>query len=104
MFAVVGNSRQYGGGIRIVPDALVDDGVLDFCIVHRTTRAQLLKTLPRAYMGKHGGRTFVELGRGIRFHFESDHPLEVYADGERVTTTPVTFGLASERLKLMSPA
>jgi len=103
MFAVVGSSRQYGGGIRIIPDALIDDGILDYCIVKRTTRAQLLKTLPRAYAGKHVGRSFVEIGRGVRFRFESDQLLEVYADGEFVTTTPVAFGLASERLKLMSP-
>lgn len=103
MFAVVGNSRQYGGGIRIVPDALVDDGVLDFCIVHRTTRAQLLKTLPLAYTGKHVGSSFVEVGRGSTFRFESDRPLEVYADGELVTTTPVAFGLAEGQLKVMGP-
>ena len=39
MFAAVGNTRQYGGGIRITPDAVVDDGLLDLCIVHETTRA-----------------------------------------------------------------
>ena len=52
MFATVGNSRQYGGGIRIVPDARIDDGQLDVCIVHRTSRMQLLKTLPKAYTGR----------------------------------------------------
>src|SRR5881227_3418128 len=51
MFAAAGNSRQYGGGIRITPDAVVDDGLLDLCIVHQTSRFQLLKTLPRAYTG-----------------------------------------------------
>lgn len=103
MFAVVGNTRQYGGGIRIVPNAEVDDGVLDYCIVHRTSRFQLLKTLPRAYTGSHVKNPFVETGRGREFHFESARPLEVYADGELVTTTPVTFGLEKGKLKLMVP-
>src|SRR5215212_595783 len=53
MFAVVANSRQYGGGIRIAPDASIDDGELDAVIVHRTSRFQLLKTLPKAYSGAH---------------------------------------------------
>jgi diacylglycerol kinase (ATP) len=102
MFATVGNSRQYGGGIRIVPEARIDDGMLDFCIVHRTSRFQLLMTLPLAYSGAHVKKPFVETGRGSEFRFESDAPLEVYADGERVTTTPVTFGLAGEKLKFVT--
>ena len=102
MFAVVGNSPQYGGGIRIVPAAAIDDGVLDYCLVRRTSRFQLLKTLPRAYSGGHVRKPFVETGRGRAFRFESAKPLEVYADGERVTTTPVTFTLGG-RLRVAVP-
>ncbi len=102
MFAVVGNSRQYGGGIRIVPAANIDDGVLDYCIVHRMSRFQLLKTLPRAYTGAHVRSPFVETGRGREFFVESEQPLEVYADGELVTKTPVKFGLEREKLRVAS--
>jgi len=103
MFACVGNSRQYGGGIRITPDARIDDGMLDLCVVHRTSRGQLLKTLPRAYTGSHVKSPFVETTRGTRFTFESEHPMEVYADGERLTRTPVTFALAAGKLRIMVP-
>ncbi len=103
MFACVGNSRQYGGGIRITPDAKVDDGLLDLLLVHRTTRLQLLKTLPRAYTGSHVRSAFVETARGSQFTFQSEHPLEVYADGERLTQTPVTFALDAEKLKIVVP-
>jgi diacylglycerol kinase (ATP) len=103
MFAAVGNSRQYGGGIRITPDAVLDDGLLDLCIVHRTTRGQLLKTLPMAYIGAHVKSAFVEMGRGREFHFESDVPMAVYADGEPLTKTPVSFGLAPEKLRFVIP-
>lgn len=99
MFMAIGNSRQYGGGIRIVPAAEIDDGILDYCIVHRTSRFQLLKTLPRAYTGAHVTSPFVETGRGRSFRVECDSVLEIYADGEKVTQTPVEFGLAG-RLKV----
>ena len=103
MFATVGNSRQYGGGIRITPAAEIDDGELDFCIVHRTSRFQLLKTLPLAYTGAHVKKRFVECGRGREVTFDSERVLDVYADGERVTTTPVKFGLVGEKLKMIVP-
>jgi YegS/Rv2252/BmrU family lipid kinase len=103
MFATVGNSRQYGGGIRIVPEALIDDGQLDLCIVHRTSRFQLLKTLPKAYTGAHVKSPFVETGRGTSFTFASERPMDVYADGERITTTPVEFSLAGERIRIVAP-
>ena len=104
MFACVGNSRQYGGGIRITPDAKVDDGLLDLCIVHETTRVELLKTLPKAYTGAHVKSPFVEMSRGRDFHFETERPLDVYADGEPLTKTPVTFGMTGESLRFVVPA
>src|SRR5947207_8161835 len=85
MFAAAGNSRQYGGGIRITPDAKIDDDLLDLCIVHETSRFQLLKTLPLAYTGAHVRSPFVEMGRGREFTFESERKLEDFADVEPVT-------------------
>ncbi|HEV2719639.1 MAG TPA: diacylglycerol kinase family protein [Thermoanaerobaculia bacterium] len=101
MFAAVGNSRQYGGGIRIAPDAKLDDGLLDACIVHRTSRWQLLMTMPRAYKGAHVQSDFVEIRRARTFFFKSEDTLKVYGDGELMTTTPVTFGLEEKRLRVV---
>lgn len=102
MFAAIGNTRQYGGGIRITPDARPDDGQLDLCLVHRTTRAELLKTLPKAYSGAHVKSPFVETARGAAFCFESARPMAVYADGEPLTTTPVRFAICG-KLKFVVP-
>ena len=103
MFVAVGNTRQYGGGIRITPTAVVDDGLLDVCIVHKTTRMELLKTLPRAYTGAHVKSPFVESLRGREFHIEGERVMAVYADGEPLTQSPVTFGLSAEKLRVIVP-
>ncbi len=101
MFAAFGNSPQYGGGIRIAPTAILDDGQLDACIVHRATKFQLITTLPLAYAGKHVRKPFVEMRRAPHFVVESEAKLDVFADGEPLTTTPVRFAIASEKLKLV---
>jgi YegS/Rv2252/BmrU family lipid kinase len=103
MFAVVANSSQYGAGIRIAPDALVDDELLDYCLVHRCSRVKLLKTLPQAYTGKHVTSDVAETGRGREIRITSERPLDVFADGELLTTSPVTFGLAKEKLRIVVP-
>jgi YegS/Rv2252/BmrU family lipid kinase len=103
MFAVFGNTPQYGGGIRIAPEAKHDDGLLEVCIVHRTSRFQLLKTLPLAYSGRHVTSPFVELRHGAQFNVESERPMDVYADGERLTTTPVQFGFMGHKLRMVMP-
>lgn len=103
MFAAVGNSRQYGGGIRITPDAKVDDHLLDVCIVHSTSIGQLLVTLPRAYTGSHVKKSFVETGRGLEFRFDSEDQLKVFGDGEHITETPVKFALEPQKLKIVVP-
>ena len=71
--------------------------------MHRTSRWQLLKTLPRAYGGAHVTSPFVETGRGRAFRVECDSALDVYADGELVTRTPVEFAIDG-RLKVAVPA
>jgi len=103
MFAAIGNTRQYGGGIKITPDAKSDDGLLDLCIVHAGPLAKLLTMLPLAYGGAHVKSKFVEIRRGREFHFESEQPMTVVADGELLTRTPVSFGIASEKLKIVVP-
>jgi len=103
MFAVFANSPQYGGGIRIAPPAIIDDGQLDVCIVHRTSRLQLLRTLPLAYTGGHVRKPFVEMRRGTEFVVESPAPMAVFADGEPLTETPATFRIAKERLRIVAP-
>lgn len=104
MFAVVGNTRQYGGGIRIAPAAKVDDRLLDLYMIKKCSKLDLITTLPLGYTGKHTRRSFVEHVIGEEFTIESERKLDVYADGEYVTHTPVTFRLSEERLRVVVPA
>jgi diacylglycerol kinase (ATP) len=64
---------------------------------------KLLKTLPQAYSGKHVTSDVAETGRGRRIRITSERPLDVFADGELLTTSPVEFGLADQKLRIVVP-
>lgn len=103
MFAVVGNTHRYGGGIRIAPAAVVDDGILDVYIVTRCSKWDLIKTLPKGYTGAHVTSPFVRHARGRDIRIEAERHLELNADGEVVTGTPAEIRLAERKLRVVVP-
>ena len=54
MFVAVTNTRGYGGGFLVSPQASLTDGLLDLCIVRRTGRLRLLTQFPRILRGTIG--------------------------------------------------
>ena len=103
MFAVVANNCRYGGGIEIAPTARMDDRLLDLHVIRECTRWKLLRTMPRSYRGRHLDSGVVWWQQGARFSIDADEPLDVYADGEYVTQTPVDFRLEALPLMVMAP-
>ena len=49
----VANSRTYGGGMLVTPDAAADDGFFDVCLVDRMSPARIVMLLPRLIKGSH---------------------------------------------------
>ncbi len=50
---VVANSAYYGKGMKIAPDAAVDDGLLDVVVIEAASRLALMRSLPKVYDGAH---------------------------------------------------
>ena len=53
MLVAVGNGPSYGGGMRVSPDARLDDGLLDVIVVGPVSSAEFLRIFPRVYAGTH---------------------------------------------------
>jgi diacylglycerol kinase (ATP) len=64
MLVVVANVRSYGGGMRVAPDALPDDGLLDVLVLHRLPRHEFVRVFPTVFSGGHVGHPAVELLQG----------------------------------------
>ncbi|MEM8924760.1 MAG: diacylglycerol kinase family protein [Actinomycetota bacterium] len=79
MFAVA-NTRYFGGGMAICPDADPTDGRLDVTVVGPTTALTLGRMLPTVFSGRHVRHPDVTVYRGSTIELSTDAPL--WADGE----------------------
>jgi diacylglycerol kinase (ATP) len=103
LLAAFANTPQFGGGMKIAPKAKMDDGLLDVCIVGGVGRFKLLTVFPTVYAGRHLGIRKVEYFHTTRVRVETEHPLDVYADGEYVCRTPVEISIQRAALKVVTP-
>ena len=101
LLIAVGNAHRYGGGIKIVPQAQVDDGLLDVCLVGDISKLKVFFCLPIIYFGGHTQLKEVEYFRADSIRVESELPLDIYADGELVCRTPVNFSLVRQGLRVI---
>jgi len=91
-----------GGGLRIAPDANLEDGKFDCVLVHSMGRAQMLSCAVSLMRGTHLRRTKVGAFRAEHLRVESDEPTSVYADGEYVCQTPAEVRIIPRSLQLLS--
>ena len=82
------NGRYYGGGMRIAPDALPDDGRLDVCIIDAVGRLTILRRLPRFVRGTHGKLPEVTFLRTPDLELEFARPVPLQLDGDLVDPPP----------------
>lgn len=98
------NTPAYGDGMKVAPRAKLDDGLLDVCRVGDVGKGRLLRLFPTVYLGRHLGIPQVTYftARGLRL--ETDCPLDIYADGERVCQTPAQIEVVSRQLSVIVPS
>lgn len=88
MLVAVGNGPSYGGGMRVCPDARLDDGLLDVMVLGPISKPEFLRVFPTVYKGTHVSHRAVSIYRGREVRLSSPD-VTAYADGERVCVLPV---------------
>lgn len=101
ILAVAANAPWYGHGMRIAPQAELDDGKLEVCFVRHVSKPRLLRLFPKVYRGTHLGLREVEYFRAERLRIESECPVDVHADGEPLGQTPVEVSVARKALRVI---
>ena len=105
--AAFGNATCYGGGMRIVPDAIPDDGLLDVVIVEEVGRATLLQQFPRLFSGEHVKHPRVRRIRTPEIRVELLRPDTAFGtatiDGELIAEAPAVIQRLPYALRVRVP-
>src|SRR5215218_7985374 len=99
----VANSGVFGGGMYLVPDASLDDGLLDVVLTGAAPKRQYLTTLPKVFKGTHVDNRYLTFLRGREVAFEADRPFAAYADGDPIADLPVTVRVVPRAPKVLVP-
>jgi diacylglycerol kinase (ATP) len=100
----VGNAGSIGGGMRITPDAVLDDGELDVLIVAPLSRLTFLRLFPRVFRGTHAGLPQVRLLRASSIRIDAPgaaRGIVAYADGERLGPLPIDVRVVPGALNVL---
>ena len=103
LLAATGITNRYGGGFQIVPDARIDDGLFDVCIVRPVSSVTVLRLLVTLFWGGHVKHPAVSMHQTRTLKIETDPPMLLYADGEPMCETPATIEIIKHGLAVMSP-
>ncbi len=99
----VGNGVYHGGGARVAEDASVSDGWLRLYTLPPSGLLKLASLVPWLRAGRQDRRNGVRSLRGRSIRLRTSRPLEVFADGERVSQTPVEFSILPGALDFLVP-
>jgi len=101
----VGNSARTGGVFFMTPEALLDDGKLDFIFAPALGRLRLFQLLPKAQSGEHIHEPEIQMHRTQRLSIHIDPQTPIQADGELISTTAteILYELIPGALKVFSP-
>ncbi len=102
----IANAKYFGGGMKIAPDAKLNDGKFDVVSVGDLGAFKIFTNAPRLYLGAHLGMQ--QVGHALaakvvaRPALKSDEIL-IEVDGELPGRLPATFQIVPDALRVRTP-
>ncbi len=102
LFTAGMNTAYEGGGFRFAPDAVSDDGMLDFCVGNQLSRFDFFRIFPYAYSGAHVKFKGVSIRRGVKAEIKAEAPMWVHTDGEVIGRSDhITLSISDQKMKMV---
>ena len=103
LLCAVANAQSYGGGMKVAPDAQLDDGLFDICVIKEATKLEFARAFPGVFRGAHVDHARVEMFRARRVEIWCDHNWPVLVDGELWGAPPMTFEILPNAVQIVAP-
>ena len=98
------NSKEFGGGMLLAPNASLTDGLLDVVMIEDMPKLRFLALAPTVFSGRHIRHRGVDVVRGREVHISASEPFTLYADGEAIAKLPVTVRVLPGAVRMIVPA
>ena len=97
------NSRAYGGGMYLAPEAMLDDGLIDIVVTESVGKLRFLANLPKVFKGTHVQLPSVRVFRAAEVRISADRPFTMYADGDPIGDLPVRVRALQGAINMLVP-
>ena len=101
------NARYFGGGMKIAPDAQINDGLLDVVNIGDMKTAKVLLNAHTLYRGTHLDLAEVKSRRAAKIEVapaDANQEIRLEIDGELLGKLPAVYEIVPHALKLRVPA
>ena len=99
----LGNGRYFGGGMKSVPHAVINDGLFDVVVISRVNRLQILSLLAKFVSGKHTSLPQASEFRCSELTVRCNDTMTMDIDGELVDMKTAHYRLLPGALEIMAP-
>ncbi len=100
-FAVC-NSRLIGGGRLMAPDAFIDDGLLDVCLIEAMSTLEFVALARKVAAGEHVGDPRVRYHQASSVVMQFDREVPINTDGEVLSVRQCDYGLRPRAARFLA--
>lgn len=104
LIAALGNGRQIGGGIKLFPEAKLNDGYMDILMVDYLSKFKTVFAFIKLMLGKINAIKEVTFARVKQARFETEKPCSIQAEGEIYDGVTLDAHIVEGGLKFFLPA
>jgi diacylglycerol kinase (ATP) len=97
------NTPSYGGGLRLAPEARLEDGRLDLVLLENLGALEIARMLPRLAVSGEIRTERIQRHRVTRARIETERPCAFHADGEIIGMTPVEITVVPGAMRVWRP-
>jgi diacylglycerol kinase (ATP) len=98
------NTPTYGAGVRLAPDAAIDDGLLQVVLIEDLNTLGVLRLLPRLMSSGNLRTPRVKRWSVRSVKISTDRPCVFHGDGEILGPTPVEIEVIPKAIRVLAPA